>query len=211
VRSPFPAFRNTYDSLSFGTSHKKTFSRDLLKTTQKAKANNMKRSISDTIDTTAFCSFEINTSSLLKRRKTHHFEPTITKHTVRVRFAAQLVQSAVIPAIADQEEKNRRFYSGIDFARFAFDERVRRDAIILTVTLCREQVKRLRRRANVVAPPAVTLMYHKILNRPQEASQPLQRRSKAPRNLRTQRPTNQSREESHISTLRSRVVVARVA
>jgi hypothetical protein len=179
-----------------------------INTKSEKKANKMKRSTTDTV---AFCRIEINSSSLLKRRKTQHFEPTITKHTPRVRFAAQLVQSAVIPAVADQEEKNRRFYSELDFARFAFNERVRRDALILTVTLCREQEKRLRRRANVLAPSAVTLMYHKILSRTEDASQLLQRRSKAPRNSRKQGPTKQCREASQISTLQSRVVVARAA
>lgn len=129
-----------------------------------------KRSLIQAFD--AFPYHEITssvTSSLAKRRRCSASDKSVTKiqtrSTPRVRFATALVQEREIPFIEDDVEKTDLYYSDEDFVRFAFNERIRRDALILTITLCREQQKRLFRGSTVIPPSSVQLMYHKILSR----------------------------------------------
>lgn len=109
------------------------------------------------------------TSSFAKRRRLSQSECVTSKRTTRaaprVRFADPLVQEAEIPAVQDPVDKHILYYSDDDFVRFAFNERIRRDALILTITLCREQQKRLVRGSTAISPNSVQLMYHKILSR----------------------------------------------
>ena len=86
----------------------------------------------------------------------------------RVRFASCLVKRATIPAVEDEEEKRRLFYSNADFARFAVNERLRRDTFVLTMNLCREQTRRLGLRSIAVSAPSIIVMYHKVLSRTED-------------------------------------------
>ena len=66
---------------------------------------------------------------MMKRRRSKLcFGDIPGRHRRTVRFATPLVQEMQIPAVVDEAEKERLFYSNLDFARFAFNERVRRDA-----------------------------------------------------------------------------------
>jgi hypothetical protein len=140
-------------------------------------------------------------------------EPIKACATLRVRFATPLVQRTEIPALIDQVEKERLFYSKIDFARFALKERVRRDALVLTVTLYREQRTRIRRGLNVIPANSVLMMYHKVLSRTEDISSMLEKGTISQK-CRWQRRDKQSRrdeKESCISKLENRTEVARCA
>jgi hypothetical protein len=179
----------------------------------------MKRPISDIVS----CSCdrgEINVTSLLKRQKTNilDHEPTTHKSispAPRVRFATPLVQRMVIPAVVDQEEKDRLFYSNIDFARFACAERRRRDTFVLTITLYREQTRRMRRRGAMIPASSVILMYHKVLLRSESISRDAERKMSrlAPAEEQSKRPTERCcrRAESHMVHARSHIMVAHSA
>jgi hypothetical protein len=140
-------------------------------------------------------------------------EPIKACATHRVRFATPLAQRTEIPAVIEQVEKERLFYSKIDFARFALKERVRRDALVLTVTLYREQRTRMRRGSNVIPATSVLMMYHKVNSRTEDISSMLEKGTRSQK-YRWQRRDKQSRrdeKESCISKLESRIVVARCA
>ena len=102
---------------------------------------------------------------------------TSSSSSLRVRFADPLAREQVrmIPSL-DEDVKRRLFYTNCDFARFAFHERLRRDALILTVAVCREQLKRMRRSAPVISPSSVTMMYHKVLSRTEDETLKRQQR-----------------------------------
>jgi hypothetical protein len=141
-------------------------------------------------------------------------EPIKACATHRVRFATPLVQRTEIPAVIDQVEKERLFYSKIDFARFALKERVRRDALVLTVTLYREQRTRIRRGLNAIPATSVLMMYHKVLSRTEDISSMLEKGTRSQKYQWQRGRDKQSRrdeKESCISKLESRIVVARCA
>jgi hypothetical protein len=178
----------------------------------------MKRHISDIVSYS--CDRDINVTSLLKRRKTNilDHEPTKQKSispAPRVRFATPLVQRMVIPAVVDQEEKDRLFYSNLDFARFAFHERIRRDTFVLTMTLCREQTRRMRRQGSLIPITSVVMMYHKVLSRSESISRLEQRKMSrmAPAEEQSQRPMERCcrRLESLMIHARSHIVIPRSA
>jgi uncharacterized membrane protein len=124
-----------------------------------------------------------------------------------------LVQRTEIPAVIDQVEKERLFYSKIDFARFALKERVRRDALVLTVTLYREQRTRIRRGSNAIPATSVLMMYHKVLSRTEDISSMLEKGTRSQKYQWQLRDKQSRRDEkaSCISKLESRIVVARCA
>jgi hypothetical protein len=167
----------------------------------------MKRPISDTLS----CYHEVtHAHSLSKRQRIENPLFALNKKTTRVRFSDSLVQKTFIPAVADQEEKDRLFYSNLDFARFAFNERVRRDALILTVAVSREQLKRMRRQAPVISSSSVSMMYHKILSRTEDWKTTSQRRSKSSK-VAVVRQDSSQRSQSPRPDARRHVVVSRAA
>jgi hypothetical protein len=167
----------------------------------------MKRPISDTLS----CYHGVtHAQSLLKRRRIENPLFPVKKKTARVRFSDSLVEKTLIPAVVDQEEKSRLFYSNLDFARFAFNERVRRDALILTVAVSREQLKRMRRQAPVISSSSVSMMYHKILSRREDSIPTSQRRSKSAKVL-VVRSGSSPQSQSPKSDARRHLVVSKAA
>mmetsp|Transcript_129183 Transcript_129183/g.192452 ORF Transcript_129183/g.192452 Transcript_129183/m.192452 type:complete len:168 (-) Transcript_129183:94-597(-) len=167
----------------------------------------MKRPISDTL--TCYQNVTHDHGLSKRRRIEDQFFP-LKKKTTRVRFSDSLVQKTLIPAVADQEEKERLFYSNLDFARFAFNERVRRDALILTVAVSREQLKRMRRHAPVISSSSVSMMYHKILSRTENSKLASQRRSKSSK-VTVGRQDAKQRNQPPRPDARRHIVVSRAA
>lgn len=129
----------------------------------------MKRHASNII--TLSCGRDVKgTTTLVKRRKTSFHEST-TKKSIsqghQVRFATPLVVEKMVPALVDEEEKNRLHYSSLDFARFAIEERIRRDSFVLTVKLFRKQTRRMQRGQPVIPYSTISLMYSKLMSRPE--------------------------------------------
>ena len=111
-----------------------------------------------------------------------------------VRFAEHLVQTRHMPYFElNENEKATLFYSDEDFARFAFNERIRRDTLILTFAVSREQLKRLRRRAPAISSKSVSMMFYKIFTRAELNNSP------------------STEDETIITSRQKNIVVARAA
>lgn len=112
-------------------------------------------------------------NAALKRRRIFCASPFEVKHsgdgqnlnTRRVSFSTPLERQIIIPPMDDPAEKARLFYSNKDFELFAFSEKIRRDAFILTLALYREQNRRLRNRIMLIPPIAIQKLYHTVISR----------------------------------------------
>jgi hypothetical protein len=80
-----------------------------------------------------------------------------------VKFS-QFVQCRPIPSLHEQEKKIL-YYSQDDYRKFEAYERRRRDVLVLTIRLAREQKKRVGARRALISFPRVVTMYHCILSR----------------------------------------------
>lgn len=93
------------------------------------------------------------------------FKPRNGQRRNCVSFADPLVTQRIEIPSSDVKAKSRLHYTDADFKRFAWEERLRRDALILTLTVCKEQRKRYRNGLPLLSPSTVHQMYHKILSR----------------------------------------------
>lgn len=172
----------------------------------------MKRQLSETLCAYGHDFALVNPLQLHKTTtKKAKYSSTYIKPTTarkQVRFAEPLEENTVIiPAITDEEEKSKLYYSSLDFARFALNERVRRDALVLTVALSKEQLKRMVRRGSVIPSSTITVMYHKVLSRTEAAMEAIERKSKSRQQQQQPRPNSQR----PAGKIRSRIMVARAA
>jgi hypothetical protein len=93
--------------------------------------------------------------------------PPIRRTTApRVRFSHPLVQAIRIPrSIHDQETKHRLYYSASEIARFAANERVRKQVLALTVGLYKEQIKRIVHRQQPMSAHLIVAVFQKMFSR----------------------------------------------
>ena len=173
----------------------------------------MKRQLSETLCAYSH-DFTLVNPLMLKRTKKAKSASTYIKPTAakkRVRFAEPLEENTVvIPSITSEEEKSKLFYSSLDFARFALNERVRRDALVLTVALTKEQLKRMVRRGSVIPSSSITVMYHKVLSRTEAAMEAIEKKSRNQQTTQQQQQQKQKQQQP-AGKIRSRILVARAA
>ena len=100
-------------------------------------------------------------------KKSKLFFPNTTFIRPRVRFGA--IHQTLIPAVTE-EEKCALYYTTFDFARFARNEKIRRDAVVLTYTLSKEQERRLREGTNLISLLTITKMYKELFSRTDQMS-----------------------------------------
>lgn len=86
-------------------------------------------------------------------------------HHRRVTFATSVVTKCFEVVSWTNEQKASLFYSTTDYARFALQERVRREALTLTHILGREQRNRFCNGIHLLTSTTIHHMYHKILSR----------------------------------------------
>jgi hypothetical protein len=132
------------------------------------------RRLSDDVDVMLLNS--INDEPAMKKQRIANKKGTIgTKRSKRVTFAPGLVNQVIeVPSMlyhhgsssnCCNDNKHELFYSAQDFERFFRNEQLRRDALILTVTVGREQQKRLLLGAPLSSPTTIHQMYYKVLSR----------------------------------------------
>ena len=91
--------------------------------------------------------------------------PRSRKTAPRVRFSHTLVQALEIPRIDDEETKSRLYYSAMEIDRFVANERIRRQLLVLTVVLYKEQIKRIIHRHQLMPAYMIIVVFQKMLSR----------------------------------------------
>jgi hypothetical protein len=100
-----------------------------------------------------------------KRKSSPAAMPRSRRSAPRVRFSHPVQAVIRIPRIDDKETQSRLYYSAMEVARFRANERVRRQVLILTVILYKDQINRHVHRRELMPAYLVVAVFHKMLSK----------------------------------------------
>ena len=109
----------------------------------------------------------------IESRNTHSRQQRSRSTGKSVRFLGQ-VAIHEIPCRSELD-KGQIYYSAADYRRFSSQETVRREALQLTIVMCREQERRLRRGTDPITTITAQILYDRILHQEVDAARPCSR------------------------------------